>query len=161
VIPYQFNQKKGLTICAKGDTAQNQSGADHAADQRALAGESSIGKWHTSRSLSATRLTTAYLGLLVGRSVLGRCGNLTPGKSRYRACGLSVHKRGSGKLPRRRVGVTERPNRTCGNPDFTVHRCAADTLILDECSRTRKLCWACGLCSQASGRVVGLPENGP
>src|SRR5258708_2759658 len=47
-IPCAFNQKRGLTICAKGDNAQNQSGGDHAADQRALAGESSIGERHTS-----------------------------------------------------------------------------------------------------------------
>jgi hypothetical protein len=29
VISFQFNQKKGLTICAKGDTAQDQSGTGH------------------------------------------------------------------------------------------------------------------------------------
>jgi ABC-type dipeptide/oligopeptide/nickel transport system ATPase component len=36
------------------------------ADQLALAGESGIGKWHTSTSLMGMRLTTVYLGLLVG-----------------------------------------------------------------------------------------------
>jgi hypothetical protein len=39
-IPCSFNQKRSLTICAKWDTSQNQSGADDAADRRALAGES-------------------------------------------------------------------------------------------------------------------------
>jgi hypothetical protein len=41
-IPCQFNQKRGLTICAKWNTAQNQGGANHAADRCALAGESGI-----------------------------------------------------------------------------------------------------------------------
>ena len=27
-IPCQFNQKRGLTICAKGDNARNQSGGE-------------------------------------------------------------------------------------------------------------------------------------
>ena len=39
-IPCQFNQKRGLTICAKWDTSQNQSRANHAADRSALGGES-------------------------------------------------------------------------------------------------------------------------
>jgi len=70
-IPRQFNQKSGLTICAKGDNAQTQSGADHVADQLALAGESGIGKWHTSRSLMGMSLTTVNLRLLVGSPVRG------------------------------------------------------------------------------------------
>src|SRR6202035_3071357 len=70
-IPGQFKQKKGLTICAKGNNAQNHGGADDAADQLALAGESGIGKWHTSRSLLGTRLTTVYLGLCVGSGFIG------------------------------------------------------------------------------------------
>ena len=41
------------------------------ADQLALAGESGIGKRLTSRSLLGTRLTTVYLGLLVGTPVGG------------------------------------------------------------------------------------------
>src|ERR1700676_1633099 len=73
--PRQFNQKRGLKICAKGDNAQNRSGADHTVHQVALARESGIGKWHTSRSLLGTRLTTLHPRLLVGSPVLGSCGD--------------------------------------------------------------------------------------
>jgi len=38
-IRCQFNQMRGLTICAKWDTSQNQSRANHAAEPSALGGE--------------------------------------------------------------------------------------------------------------------------
>lgn len=71
----------------------------------------------------------------------------------------TVQKRGCGKFPGHRVGTTKRPTRTCGNPEFAVHRCAADPPILDEWSRTRKLSCPAGL-----GRTqmrLGFSENCP